>query len=386
MKKKYISISYIALAVFVFTSFINAQVPLPCGNYKIDTGAEKKAMQFKNVNAARTATLLNSASVNYLVRVYFHIVVNDDGSNAPITKEQIATEFSTLLASYASDNICFLNAGINYVYNTFLNTLFNADNDPEGTFFNPYQVPNCINVFYTQKINGNNTACNPPCGYGGIALGGIPGTFFLIGSSNIGSGTTISHEMGHCLGLLHTFEKAGGYEKIDGSNATTAGDHLTDTPADPFAYNGSGCFSFGPNQCTYTGNCSDNNGATNFTPAYNNLMAYWWNGKDINGFRVTCYPDLVMTNGQFGRVNSFLGSYIPLIGCSSASVVLQTGIAVTSGYYMNSAINTFTTSGSVSFIGSAKATLGGGTVYLKPGFHANPNNDGIVRIEPKPCN
>lgn len=386
MKKNYIYVSVFVLAVFVFTPFINAQNPLPCGNHKIDTIAETKAMQFQKGNATQSAISKNSALVNYLVRVYFHIVVNDDGSNAPITPEQIAVEYATLLAGYAPDNICFLNAGTNYVYNTFLNTLFNADNDPEGTFFSPYQVPNCINVFYTQKINGNNNACNPPCGIGGIALGGIPGTFFLVAKSNIGKGSTISHEMGHCLGLLHTFETVSGYENINGSNATTTGDHLADTPADPYAYNGNNCFSFGTNQCTYTGNCTDPDNATNYTPPYNNLMSYWWSGTDVNGFYVNCYPDLVMTNGQFGRANSFLGSFIPLIGCSSATDVIQTGIAVSSGYYMNSAINTFTTSGSVSFSGSAKATIGGGTVYLKSGFRANPSNDGIVRIEAKPCN
>jgi len=325
-------------------------------------------------------------AVNYLVRVYFHIVTNDDGSNAPITPDEIVTEFATLLGTYASNNLCFLNAGTDYVRNTFLNTLFNADNDPEGTFFSPYQVPQCINVFYTQKINGNNTACNPPCGYGGIALGGIPGTFFLVGKSNIGSGSSISHEMGHSLGLLHTFETASGFEKIDGSNASFTGDKVTDTPADPYAYNGTPCFLFGSNQCTFIGICPDSNNAINYSPPYTNLMAYWWNGKsDVTGFFVNCYPNLVTTNGQFSRANSFLASYFPLIGCSSAANVTQSGISVTSGYYMNSAINTFTTSGSVTFSGTAKATIGGGKVLLQNGFRATPSANGIVRIEPRPC-
>jgi hypothetical protein len=115
-------------------------------------------------------------------------------------------------------------------------------------------------------------------------------------------------------------------------------------------------------------------------------MAYWWNGRNINGSVVNCYPNLTLSGGQYGRVNSFLGSYLPLIGCSSAFDALQTGIAVSSGFYMNSAINTFTTSGSVTFSGSSRATIGGGRVVLSNGFHANPSNDGIVRIEGRPCN
>ena len=373
--------SFILLMSIPFTSLLQAQAPLPCGNYKINWAAENKASQLLLQKPGQ------SLAVNHLVRVYFHIVTDDDGSNAPITTEEITTEFTTLLGTYAADNICFLNAGTDVVRNTFLNTLFNADNDPEGTFFAPYQVPQCVNIFYTQKINGNNPACNPPCGYGGIALGGIPGTFFLVGKTNIAAGSSISHEMGHSFGLLHTFETVTGFEKIDGSNAAYTGDLLADTPADPYAYNGKPCFLFGKNRCTFIGICPDPNNAINYKPPYNNLMSYWWNGTDdVTGFGITCYPDLVTTNGQFARVNSFLGSYLPLIGCSSAANVYQTAISVSTGYYMNSAINTFTTSGTVSFSGSTKATIGGGRVLLENGFHANPSGSGIVRIEAKPCN
>ena len=371
MKRNYITTCLIFLFFFTQSS-VWAQQPLPCGNPVINVKAFNNARHFQLSQNNR------EQAVKYLVRVYFHNVTNDDGSNGTITADQLATEYANLQSSYAADNICFLNAGTDNVKNTFLNTLFNADNDPEGTFFAPYQVPNCVNVFYTQKINGNNTACNPPCGIGGIALGGIPGTFYLVSKSNIGSGSTVSHEMGHTLGLLHTFEKNFGFEKIDGSNASYAGDQITDTPADPYVYNGNACFLVSADSCRFIGICPDSNNAINYTPPYTNLMGYWW--------RKNCYPNLAATNGQFQRVNSFLGSYIPLIGCSSALDVTQPGIVVSTGYYMNSALNTFTTSGTVQFIGSAKATMGGTTVHLQPGFRASPDANGIVRIEVKPCN
>lgn len=364
------------LSLFTITSFVYAQGPLPCGKYRIDTVAENKARQYRLTNANRLAV------VNSLVRVYFHILKNDDGTNAAITTQQLATEFTTLLASYAANNICFLNAGVDSINNTFLNTLFNADDDPTGTFFSPYQVPGCINVFYTSVIKGNNPSCNPPCGYGGIALGGIPGTFFLVGRSNIASGSTISHEMGHSLGLLHTFESIFGFENINGSNASTTGDRVADTPADPYAFQGLPCYVVA--NCTYNGICPDSNNATNYAPPYTNLMGYWWTTLNTNN--LTCYPNLPATNGQFDRANSFLGSFAPLINCSSATFLIQNAITVSSGYYMNSAINTFTTNGNVTFNGSVKAMIGGGTVYLEPGFRASPATGGQVRIEIKPCN
>ena len=370
MNKNIFTTSFITLALLVATSFAKAQI-LPCGNNRIDTNALNKARLF------RLSQAKGSLAVNYLVRVFFHIVRNDDTTNAPINAAQIKTEFATLLPSYNANNVCFLNAGFDYVNNTFLNNFFNADNDPTGFFFNPYQVPGCINVFYMQKIGGNNTACNPPCGYGGIALGGIPGTYFLVAKGNIGDGATVSHEMGHSLGLLHSFETAFGLEKINGSNSSTAGDQITDTPADPFAYNGdTTCYSISASGCLYTGTCPDPDGATNFTPPYTNLMGYW------SG---TCYPNKFLTNGQFTNVNSILNTNAAVRNCLSASTITQDPITVSSGFYMNSAINTFNTRGDVIFNGSVKASIGGGTVFLNPGFHAKPSS-GQVKITSKPCN
>lgn len=282
MKKKNITVGFISFIMLLAASHSNAQI-LACGNGRIDTIALNAAKQFGLSNANKPLV------TNYLIRVFFHIVRNDDATNAPMTAAQVKTEFATLIPSYTADNVCFLNAGFDYVNNSFLNNFFNADNDPTGFFFNPYQVPGCINVFFMQKIGGNNTACNPPCGYGGIALGGIPGTFFLVAKGNIGDGATVSHEMGHCLGLLHTFENAFGLEKINGSNSSTAGDRITDKKADPYVYSGATCYSVSANGCTYNGNCQDPDGATNFTPPYNNLMGYW------SG---VCYPNKFLLTGS----------------------------------------------------------------------------------------
>jgi hypothetical protein len=42
----------------------------------------------------------------------------------------------------------------------------------------------------------------------------------------------LAHQMGHFLGLYHTHEMAFGYERVNGTNCTSAGDLLCDTPAD----------------------------------------------------------------------------------------------------------------------------------------------------------
>jgi hypothetical protein len=348
-----------------------AQTPLPCGNYKIDTAAFRSALQFE-----QEKKFSSSAVPTFVIRVYFHDGAFDDGSNPTATLDQINIELSSLVDDYAPDNICFLYAGLDYINNTSLDTNFNVNTDPSSDF-DSYQVPGCINIFYLKKIKGTNPACGGTCGIGGVALGGVPGTYCLIASSNIEQGQTIAHEVGHCMGLLHTFEPANGYEDIDGSNSSTSADLISDTQADPFAFNDGNHSCYSSSGCTYNGTCTDPKGKANYSPPYSNLMAYWWT--------TGCYPVLSVTNGQYSRVSSFLATTPALIACESPSSVNLSNVSVSSGYYMVSAIGSLSTSNNVIITGTAKATLGGALVLLEPGFHATPSDGGLVFANTESC-
>ena len=352
--------------------FVNAQGPLPCGPYKIDTAALRKALDFEKVNRFTPAT-----APSIVIRVYFHIGAYDDGSNPAATADTVNnSEFSVLVSEYAPNDICFVNAGFNYINNTNLDTNFNGQTG-DFSVFNPYLVPNCINIFYPKKIKGKNGACGGNCGIGGVAPT-IPGTFCLISAStNISQGQTIAHEVGHCLGLYHTFETAFGDEDIDGSNSSTTGDLIADTHADPFAYNTLGCYSTSSNGCTYTGTCTDPKGQSGFVPPYTNLMSYWW--------AAGCYPALLITTNQYSRVDGFLFTNSPLLACESPSTEILSNVNVSSGYYMQSAISNLTTSNSVILSGTANATLGGSLITLEPGFMATPSSGGLVLVRPEAC-
>ncbi len=369
------------LRVFVLLIFVAYSVcsfaqqrPKLCGIYKIDQAALQKAKEFESRNSTNNAV----QSASFVLRVYFHILNCSDGTLPAATAAQITTEFNTLEAAYSANNICFVNAGFNNIYDTKLDTNFNATSD-DPALFNSYRVPNCINVFYLWQIKGNNNACSNNCGIGGTSLS-IPNTFCLISKGNIGAGQTVAHEVGHCMGLLHTFEPSDGYEDIDGSNSSSAGDQITDTPADPFAYQGQSCYSTTTNGCTYTGSCKDPKNASNFTPPYTNLMAYWWAGSGV-----TCYTSLALTSGQYTRVNSYLNTNSDLQNCESPANVTLTNIGISSGYLMSSAINTLTTTGNVLISGNAVATLGGHTVLLEPGFDANTANNAFTLIRISQC-
>ena len=64
-----------------------------------------------------------------------------------------------------------------------------------------------------------------------------------------------------------------GFENINGIKLGTAADKITDTPADPFAHNGTYCYSTNTSDVGYTGNCRDPNNAPNYSPPYTNLMS-----------------------------------------------------------------------------------------------------------------
>jgi hypothetical protein len=349
------------LQIFVLIA-VNTKAQLTsCGDLKIDSAALQKAKNFEGINGKGARPLAG----NFLLRVYFHIVAYDDGTNAVTTLAILKNEFDTLRADYAGTGICFTFAGYDFVNNSYLDTNFNANTD-DPNLFAPYRISSCLNIFYVQKIKGNNTACANNCGIGGTSLS-IPSTICLISQNNIGPGRTISHEVGHCMGLSHTFTKAFGLENIDGSNSSTAGDQVTDTPADPYAYNGMGCFTV--SGCTYNGNCPDPNGDMNFIPPYTNLMSYW---LSVIPSRV-CIPMLFLTPGQYSRIYGFLSTNADLLTCGTpyADYTIPP-VNISTGYMFFSALNTISTSGNVILSGTVKSSISGEIIRLHPGFHTGP--------------
>lgn len=81
---------------------------------------------------------------------------------------------------------------------------------------------------------------------------------------------TINHEFGHFFGLQHTFGsspmEAATLEKIDGSNCSSEGDFICDTPSDPCGY--IDCCN-----CLYIG-LSDRK-KHDYQPLVNNFMSYY---------------------------------------------------------------------------------------------------------------
>lgn len=151
-----------------------------------------------------------------------------------------------------------------------------------------YDVPMTINIYYVIDIIGSNNAC----GFAPMGSMSVPqqqsdrDAIFI--KKSCAAGKTLTHELGHYFGLFHTFEAAAnGAESVDGSNCSTAGDLICDTPADP---NGTG--SVHPTNCDLTPPIKDSNGDY-FTPNSCNFMSYYNN---------TCGNGNSFSTGQYNRM------------------------------------------------------------------------------------
>lgn len=364
----------IIITAFLF-SFISAfsQTARNCVATKVDMQNYKKMLQWENLNVKKSPT------TPIVIRVFFRICEPAGGSLIDITEDQINQDFKHLVGAYQGHNICFINAGYDKLYNSAIDT-FNTNNDDYHIFL-PYGIQNCITVFYVDKLGGTNNSNGG--GFSGVTYG-VGTAWTIVAKAYIGKGT-LEHEVGHCFGLLHTFDFRNSQviENINGSNGTTAADYVADTYADPFAFAyevpNSTCFhsTCADNFCTYDGTCHDLNNQTNYSPPYYNLMSYW-----ITGF----YPTYTLTAGQFTRINTFLTNNSALLATQSPATVTDGPYTISSGYHMASAVSTLTTSGTVLISGTANALLGAGTtVFLEPGFHAVPSSSGKIFIRHSYC-
>ncbi len=124
-------------------------------------------------------------------------------------------------------------------------------------------VSNAVNIYFTASLANEDGSL---CGISSFTWSDVQGIVVKNSCADFGD-TTFPHELGHYFDLLHTHETAYCVECPDGSNCTTCGDLLCDTPADP------GLSGAVDSDCVYIGTDTACDGQT-YEPDPHNLMSY----------------------------------------------------------------------------------------------------------------
>lgn len=222
-------ITFIILLCLSFVSFSQTKTQLPCVNKKFSIVAHIVLDSLKRPGTSQADILRDIDSLNEAMK-------------------DVCISFQ----------ICELNIIENSVFN-----YFHEDSVWSELRFN-YNKKNRINMYFVSSIIA-------PAGERGLSTQsgiGILDTSAILIRKDPHMFGTIAHQIGHYFGLHNTFGEIP-TELVNGSNCSTTGDSLCDTPADPFIL-GSGISNY-INNCKFVNTEKDANGDY-YIPHVGNIM------------------------------------------------------------------------------------------------------------------
>lgn len=208
---------------------------------------------------ARARSSFNGGRSGTLYLPVRQIIVRRSDGSGGISDANLQTAMDDMNATYAAANIQFYECSRAYVNS---DTYYDFHQSEETALANAYEVSNVINIFHCNTVTTSSGLS--ACGYAYYPSSSRDRV--VMKNSCTTNGSTLIHELGHYLSLNHTHNA--GNELVDGSNCTTAGDRICDTPADPTLSS-----SVVNSSCVYTGTATDANGDS-YNPDPNNFMSY----------------------------------------------------------------------------------------------------------------
>ncbi|KAJ3213604.1 hypothetical protein HK099_007276, partial [Clydaea vesicula] len=249
-----------------------------CGTRNLDPVKDAKVSLFFNPKNSFASALPSTVNIN----VYVHLIKKNSGT-ADVSRSQINQQIDVLNAAYSKSGFTFTLQTVDETVNASWYTV-GYESSEEVAMKNALRKGSAkdLNLYFANIGDDLLGWATFPSDYSsdpkndGVVLlsATVPG-----GSApNYNLGDTATHEVGHWLGLYHTFQ---------GGCNETGGDYVLDTPAEKSP--ASGCPT-GRNTCTgsrFPGN-----------DPINNFMDYTYDSC-MNQF----------TPGQTTRMRSLWGSY-----------------------------------------------------------------------------
>jgi hypothetical protein len=202
-----------------------ARQQLVCGTRDLDPATAAAVEEY-------TRRVLERAGDNFLtpsrvIPVYFHVIHRSDGSGGEVTTQQISDQMNVLNAAYAGSSFSFTLAGVTHTNNNYW---FTAGPNTLAEWLMKRALrqggSNTLNI-YTNNLGGGLLGwATFPSSYpsqpkmDGVVLlhSTLPGG----SAAPYNLGDTATHEVGHWMGLYHTFQ----------GGCTIYNDYVFDTPAE----------------------------------------------------------------------------------------------------------------------------------------------------------
>ena len=167
------------------------------------------------------------------IPIKVHIVTNDNGSGG-IDIDDVLSEIDEVNTYFQNSFVEFYVCDdVNYINSS---SLYDFDQETQQDLLFTNHQSDILNLYFVDQISfGSGTAC----GYTYLPVSSDQYRDAVVMQNSCttsATGTTLTHEMGHHLNLIHTHGPVNGTltnELVSGVNCSSAGDLLCDTPADP---------------------------------------------------------------------------------------------------------------------------------------------------------
>ncbi|MEL6592706.1 MAG: M43 family zinc metalloprotease, partial [Bacteroidota bacterium] len=278
--------------VIICSSFRSFAQPQECGTVPSPEELARQRYfnhQWQQLAAQQQQTRSGTSVV--MIPVQLHIIRRSDGSGG--------LSIAEFEAALERANEMFLPSSLQFYQCGGINTIDDDTYSPYdysqmSALDAAHSVANVINIYTTETVTAGTANI---CGHAQFP-GGLD--FVMLANSCTNNGSTFAHELGHYFLLYHTHQ--GGNELADGSNCSSSGDFVCDTPADPQL---STSTNVNATTCLYNGSGTDANG-DNYNPETSNFMSY--SGKHCR---------ISVSDGQHNRMLAAYNAYRTYLTCGS---------------------------------------------------------------------